>query len=78
MDNFNKQKMAEALLKNGNFDRETIDAAMSGNQEKILEKLGQEDRKKIEALLNDKAALQKLISSDAAKQIISKLSGTAR
>ena len=78
MDNFNKQKMADALLKSGNFDRQTIDAALKGDKSKILEKLGEDDRKKIEGILSYKEALNKLMTSDAMRQIISKLSGKGK
>ena len=77
---FNKQKsVADLLKKSGkNIDSESINAAMNGDGSALLQKLDSADRAKVENLLNDKQALQKLLSSDAAQQLLKQLSGNGK
>ena len=72
-----RQKMIDSLMKNsgGAVDRQSIEAAMDGNTNALLDKLNDSDKAKIQQMLNDKAALQKLLSSDAAKQIMKRMTG---
>ena len=79
MDNnsMKRQKMIDSLMNetNGKVDRKSIEAAMGGDTNALLNKLNDSDKAKIQQMLNDKAALQKLLSSDAAKQIMKRMTG---
>lgn len=72
-----KQKMIDSIVRNTNgaVDRGSIEAAMVGNADALMNKLSDSDKAKIQQMLNDKAALQKLLSSDAAQQLMKKFSG---
>ncbi|MEE0945829.1 MAG: hypothetical protein U0M42_03235 [Acutalibacteraceae bacterium] len=50
-----------------------INEAKKDGGKNLLSKLSEEDTKKLNAVLSDKAALSKLLSSDKAKQIMEKL-----
>ena len=71
-----KRSLTDALLKGsgGRIDRGSIESAMNGNADALLNKLDNSERDKIRKLLSDRSALQKLMSSDAAQQIINKIS----
>lgn len=75
-----KQKMIDELMRNTNgaVDRGSIEAAMGGNADALLDRLGDSDKAKIQKLLNDRSALQKLLSSDAAQQLMKRLSGNGK
>ena len=72
-----KQKMLDALMRktNGAVDRGSIEAAMNGDTNALLNRLNNSDKAKIQNMLNDKEALQKLLSSAAAQKLIKKISG---
>lgn len=50
-------------------------AAKSGDASKLLNQLSNEDKAKINKMLNDKAALSALLKSPQAAELIKKLSG---
>lgn len=58
---------------NGKIGREDVDAAMKGNADALFQKLNSDDRAKVQNLLNDREALQKVLKSDAAKAIMESL-----
>lgn len=75
-----KQKMIDELMRNTNgaVDRGSIEAAMGGNTDALLDRLDDSDKAKIQKLLNDRSALQKLLSSDAAQQLMKRFSGNGK
>ena len=75
-----RQKMIDALMRNsdGKLDRGSIESAMDGDPNALMSKLNDADKAKIQRLLNDKSALQKLLSSDAAQQMMKKFSGNGK
>ncbi len=70
--NFNKEKIINAIIASsgGKINRNTAEKAASGNTNALLSSLSTEDRNQLQALLSDKAATQKLLSSDAARQLL--------
>lgn len=59
----------------GKIDKKTIEAAKSGNTNAVMNSLSDADRKKMQDILADKDKLKKILSSDAAKNIIKILGG---
>ena len=70
--NGNLPKDAKELLKSKGIDPKTIN---SGDAKKILSSLNANDAKKLNQVLNNKEELEKVLNSDAAKQIMQKLFG---
>lgn len=58
-----------------NIDEKTLEAAKRGDTKAVLQGLNESDRKKIEEALSDKEKLKKILSSDAAQNLIKKLGG---
>lgn len=58
-----------------NIDKKTLDAARRGDKNAVLQNMNDDDRKQLEEALADKEKLQKILSSDAAKQIMKILGG---
>ncbi len=73
-----KQNMADALLNgmNGKIDKESIDAARKGDANALLNRLNSDDKQKIQSLLNDKAALKRLLESEDVKRLMKGLGGS--
>jgi arsenate reductase-like glutaredoxin family protein len=76
--NFNGDlsKDAETVLKNNGIDPKTISGS---DAKKILSSLKKEDAQKLNQILNNKEELNRILNSDAAKQIMKKFfSGGAK
>lgn len=52
------------------IDSSALKAAMKESPDALLSKLNSEDRAKVQDLLNDRAALEKILKSDAARTIM--------
>ena len=52
------------------IDSSALKAAMKESPDALLSKLNSEDRAKVQDLLNDRAALEKILKSDAARAIM--------
>ena len=52
------------------IDSSALKSAMKESPDALLSKLNSEDRAKVQALLNDRAALEKILKSDAARAIM--------
>lgn len=63
---------AKTFLKQNGIDANNLKNA---NADKLLKNLKAEDAKKINDLLNDKEALERLLKSDKAKEIMNKFFG---
>lgn len=73
-DNFNN--FIDQASKTLNTDSKTIEqSAKSGDYSQILKNIDPEDAKKIQAVLNDKNATEKILASDQAQAIINKIFG---
>ncbi len=70
--NFNINTDTEKILRQKGLDPKEISAEKAKN---ILSKLSAEDTKKINAILKDKAALEKLLNSQTAKNLMEKFMG---
>lgn len=73
----NKRKIPDALLKSveGKIDSGSLEAAKRGDANALLDKLSNEDKSKIQSILNDKSALQKFLANEDVKSIIEKFTG---
>ena len=70
--NKNISESAKKILREKGFDPESIKNA---DANALLKKLKAEDAEKINRLLNDKEALDRLLNSDKARAIMEKLFG---
>lgn len=52
------------------IDSSVLKSAMKESPDALLSKLNSEDRAKVQDLLNDRAALEKILKSDAARAIM--------
>ncbi len=57
------------------IDKNTLEAAKRGDTNAVLQELSDNDRKKVEEVLADNDKLKKLLSSDAAQQLMKILGG---
>ncbi len=75
--NTNNSKFDSTLNKitGGKIDKKTIEAAKSGNTDAVMKSLNDADRKKMQEILADKEKMKKILSSDAAKNIMKILGG---
>ena len=77
MNNNNQNKNlsddAKKILKQNGIDPEHI---TNNDKNSLLKNLSAEDTKKINSLLNDKEALDRLLNSDKAKAIMNRLFGS--
>lgn len=73
----NRQKLMNALMgsmaKNGMNSGNIHEALNSGNLDKVLENLNPQDAQKVKSVLNDPAALNKILSSPEAAALLKKL-----
>lgn len=67
-----KSEDAKKHLKNQGINPDNI---KKEDAQKLLNSLSKEDAQKINALLNDKAAIEKILNSDKAKNIMQQLFG---
>ena len=74
---FNNDLLNSAInASGGKLDAQTLkNAAKSGNANELLKNLSEEDRNKINNLMNDKASLAALLKSPQVAEIMKKLSG---
>ncbi len=72
-----KNALLAALMKasNGKIDKNAAEKAALGDASAALKGLDEESRNRINAALADKEGLKKLLSSDAARNIIKNLMG---
>lgn len=75
--NFNNKNFDSVVSSLGNkVDREKLKAAAkSGNTDQLINSLSQEDKNKLNSVLNDKNALEAILNSPQAAAIIKLLSG---
>ena len=75
--NNGKDKLAQDTMRasGGKVDPAAAKQAANGDVSKLVNSLNPEDRAKLNALLSDKEATQKLLSSDAAKLMMKMLLG---
>lgn len=72
----NLNNLINQASKSLNTDAETVEqAAKSGDYSQILKNMNPNDAKKIQSILNDKSATEKILASDQAKEIINKIFG---
>ncbi len=73
----NKQKLMSALMgsmrSNGMNSANITEALNSGNLDKVLGSLNQQDAQRVKNLLNDPAAMNKILSSPEAAALLKKL-----
>lgn len=72
-----KGKLTEQIMRasGGKIDRGAIEAAAAGDTSRIMQSLSTDDRKKLSQIINNPAALAKIMSDPAMRGIIEKLSG---
>lgn len=78
MNNNQNNKNIDAMLSGlqGNIDRQAIkNAAKSGNTDALINSLSNEDKQKLNSVLNDKSALETVLKSPQAAAILKMLSG---
>lgn len=77
MNNIDKQKLINTILASsgGKLDKKSVEQAASGDASSILSSLNAQDRKKLTDALSDKEKARQLLSSDAAKELLSRLFG---
>ncbi len=77
MDNSNKQNLDDMFSSlDGKIDRKAaLDAAKSGNTDKLINSLSAEDKQKLNSVLNDKKAIESVLKSPQAAAILKMLSG---
>jgi hypothetical protein len=71
-------RLLDAAIKasGGKIDRNDIfNAAKSGDTKQILNNLPESDRQKLNSLLSDKSALEKLLRNPQVAELMKKLSG---
>ena len=71
------KKLAAALQKasGGKISNSSISAAQNGDPSALLSALNERDRQKINRLLGDEKALQRLLSDEQTKKLLKELSG---
>ncbi len=71
----NNQSIINAIIASsgGKINREAAQKAVEGDSSALLKGLSQEDRRALEKILADKTATQKILSSDAARELIKML-----
>ena len=71
------KKLAAALRKasGGKISNSSISAAQNGDPSALLSALNERDRQKINRLLGDEKALQRLLSDEQTKKLLKELSG---
>ena len=57
----------------GRLDKKTVDTAARGDVSALMSALSEEDKAKLNEALSDKEKARQLLSSDAAKQLLSQL-----
>lgn len=72
-----KSKLTDSLLRasGGKFDRASVNAAANGDPGALLNSLGEDDKRKLNKILNDPGLISKFLNDDAAKKILNELSG---
>lgn len=78
MSNIDKNKILDSVLAstNSDVDRKALsDAVKSGDRSTLINSLSQEDRQKLNSVLNDKKALSEALKTPEAKAILKALFG---
>lgn len=78
MNNSSNNKNLDDMLSSlgGKIDRKAaIEAAKSGNTDKLINSLSAEDKQKLNSVLNDKSAIESVLKSPQAAAILKMLSG---
>lgn len=80
MNNYNNQDLFNNIISSsgGKIDQNKINAAKSGDFSSVLSGLSEADRQKINDALSDQNKAKQILSSPAAKQLLTKLFGSGR
>ena len=62
-------------MSNPKFDKNAIEAAKKGDTDALMKKLSDKDKQKLNAVLNDKEALENILKSPQAAAILKLLGG---
>lgn len=62
-------------MNNPKFDSKAIEAAKKGDTDALMNKLSDKDKQKLNAVLNDKKALESILKSPQAAAILKLLGG---
>ncbi len=57
------------------FDKKTIEAAKKGNTDALIKNLSQEDKQKLNSILNDKKAIEDILKSPQAAALLKAFGG---
>ncbi len=75
MNQNNKQKMMNDLLKSGKIDQKAINDAKNGNTDKLLSSLSNEDKQKLLKVMSDQNAMNEILKSPQAQAIMKLFGG---
>lgn len=62
-------------MRNPEFDSKTLEAAKKGDTEALIKNLSNEDKQKLNAILNDKKAIESILKSPQAAAILKAFGG---
>lgn len=62
-------------MNNPKFDNKTIEAAKKGNAKELMKNLSNEDKEKLNSILNDKQAIESILKSPQAAAIMKIIGG---
>lgn len=62
-------------MNNPKFDRKTMEAAKKGDTKQLIDNLSDQEKQKLNAILNDKAALENILKSPQAAAIMKLFGG---
>ena len=62
-------------MRNPEFDSKTLEAAKKGDTEALIKNLSNEDKQKLNAILNDKKAIENILKSPQAAAILKAFGG---
>ena len=62
-------------MNNPLFDKKTLEAAKQGKTDELIKNLSDQDKQKLNAILNDKSAIESILKSPQAAAILKALGG---
>jgi len=62
-------------MNNPKFDNKTIEAAKKGNAKELIKNLSNEDKEKLNSILNDKNAIESILKSPQAAALLKIIGG---
>ena len=62
-------------MNNPEFDKKILDAAKKGNTDELIKNLSKEDKEKLNAILNDKKAIENILKSPQAAALLKAFGG---